>query len=292
VKAGIVTVRPFQIDDLEAVARFCEAARLLDPSIEPFAQRLPVIATGTRAILDLWRVAIDENGEIHGIAFAALRDSAAQATFDFYAAVHPALRRQGLGRALAEPAAASGAVLRARVRDDSTPGRAFLTALGFIETGAQLSLQWKARAKPEEHPMPALRIRPAATKDAGALTRLSTEAWAGAPDTFASRADEIAQLFGEEGRVALIAESEGKPIGYLSGVQLGHTLGIEEVAVLPAFRRMGIGRALLAQALRSGQGAVLSVSEANKPARALYRSLGFVQTARRIVLERRPAEAT
>lgn len=289
--AGVVTVRPFQLGDLEAAARFCEAARLLDPSVEPFAQRLPVIATGTRALLDLWQVAIGEDGEVQGIAFAALRDSASRPTFDFYAAVHPSLRRQGLGRALAEPAVASGAILRTRVRDDSAPGRAFLKSLNFNETGAQLSLQWKARTRPEEPPMPALRIRAAAPKDAAVLTRLSTEAWAGAPDTFASRADEIAQLFGEEGRVALIAESEGRPMGYLSGVQLGRTLGLEEVAVMPEFRRMGIGRALVVHALRNEQGAVLSVSEANKPARALYKSLGFTQTARRIVLERRPTEA-
>ena len=85
----------------------------------------------------------------------------------------------------------------------------------------------------------------------------------------------------------LIAESEGKPIGYLSGVQLGRTLGIEEVAVLPEFRRMGIGRALVGHALARAQGAVLSVSESNAAARALYRSLGFTQTARRMVMERR-----
>jgi len=96
-----------------------------------------------------------------------------------------------------------------------------------------------------------------------------------------------AQLFGEEGRVVLIAESEGRAMGYLSGVQLGRTLGIEELAVLPEFRRMGIGRALVAQALAKEQGAVLSVSESNKPARALYKSLGFTQTARRLIFEKR-----
>ena len=54
-----------------------------------------------------------------------------------------------------------------------------------------------------------------------------------------------------------------------------------------------IGRALLGHAMAKTQGAVLSVSEANKPARALYRSLGFRQTARRLVLERqsRPPQA-
>lgn len=287
---GIVTVRTFSLEDLEAAGRFCDAARAQDASIEPFSQRLPVIATGTRAVLELWRVAEGEDGELYGIAFAAFRESARQPMFDFYAAVHPALRRQGLGRSLAEAAVSSGAALRARVRDDSTPGRAFLNALGFAESSAQLSLQWIARARPELPEMPALRIRAALPRDESALLRLSADAWAGAPDTFASRPDEIAQLFGDEGRVVLLAESEGKPLGYLSGVPLGRTLGIEEVAVLPDHRRMGIGRALILHALRNEQGAVLSVSEANKPARAMYKSLGFSPTARRIVYELRRGE--
>ena len=283
----IVNVREFRTDDLEAAGRFCDAARAQDPSVEPFAQRLGVIATGTRAALDLWRVAEDEQGVLHGIAFAALRDSTDRPVFDFYCAVDPGLRRQGLGRALAEPAVVSGAVLRARVRDDGKAGNAFLRSLGFAETGAQLMLHWNGQKRIEPVPMPALRIRHGTAKDQGLVERLSNEAWKGAPDTFASRADEIAQLFGEEGRVVLIAESEGRPMAYLSGVQLGRTLGIEEVAVLPEFRRMGIGRALVAQALAKEQGAVLSVSESNKPARALYRSLGFTQTARRLIFEKR-----
>jgi len=285
--AGIVTVRPFRLDDLEAAARFCDAARAQDAAIEPFSQRLPLIATGTRAVLDLWRVAEGEDGALYGIAFAAYREPA---RFDFYAAVHPSLRRQGLGRALAEAALSSGAHLRTRVRDDSAPGRAFLKALGFIEASAQLSLQWIAREKPELPQMPALRIRAAAPRDESTLLRLSADAWAGAPDTFASRPDEIAQLFGDEGRVVLLAESDGKVLGYLSGVQLGRRLGIEEVAVLPGHRRMGIGRALVLHALRNEQGAVLSVSEANQPARAMYKSLGFSPTARRIVYELRRGE--
>lgn len=283
--SGVVTVRTFSLEDLADAARFCERARALDPAIEPFSQRLGLIATGSRAMLDLWRVAVDETGLVQGIAFVALRESAQRPRLDFLAAVHPALRRQGLGRALAEPALASGAALRARVRDDSRPGRAFLQALGFAETGAQLSLHWSGR-KLELPEIPALRIRNAMQEDRKILEQLSQAAWAGLPDTFASRADEIAQLFAEAGRVVLLAEWEGKPRGYLTGVQLGRTLGIEEVAVLPEVRRMGIGRALLGHALRNEQGAVLSVSESNRPARALYRSLGFTQTTRRIVLER------
>jgi ribosomal protein S18 acetylase RimI-like enzyme len=280
---GIITVRPFQIDDLDAAARFCEEARLADSQIEPFAQRLGVIATGTRAVLSLWQVAEGEDGALYGIAFAAVREAP---LFDFYAAVHPALRRQGLGRALSAPALSSGASLRARVRDDAKPGAAFLLNAGFAQTAAQLALHWTQRPL-EAPPMPALRIRSGTARDQKLVERLSSDAWKGAPEAFAPRADEIAQLFGDEGRVVLLAESEGKPMGYIAGVQLGRTLGIEEVAVLPEFRRMGVGRALVVQALSRAQGAVLSVSEENKPARALYRSLGFTQTARRLVYERR-----
>ena len=283
----VVAVREFRLEDLDAAGRFCDAARAQDPFVEPFSQRLGIIATGTRAAFELWRAAEDEQGALHGIAFAALRESQLdRPVFDFYCAVDPALRRQGLGRALCEPALASGAVLRARVREEAKPGRAFLASLGFVESGAQLVLHWTRRTI-EEVQLPALRIRAGVAKDQPTLERLSHQAWKGAPDAFASRSDEIAQLFGEEGRVVLIAESEGRPMAYLAGVRLGRTLGIEEVAVLPEFRRMGIGRALVANAIGKEQGAVLSVAESNAAARALYRSLGFTATARRIVYERR-----
>jgi ribosomal protein S18 acetylase RimI-like enzyme len=290
--SGVVTVRPFDLRDLDAAGRFSDAARALDAFVEPFGQRLGVIATGSRAALDLWRVAAGEDQGLYGIAFSALRESAPGPVYDFYVAVHPSMRRQGLGRALSEPALSAKGRLRVRVRDDAFAGRAFATALGFIETGAQLSLQW-AGGKVELVPMPALRIRAATRRDEQALRKMSSDAWLEAPEPYLSRPDDIVQLFAEEGRLVLLAESEGKPMGYLCAVQLGRTLGIEEVAVLPQFRRMGVGRALLGRALTKAQGAVLSVSEANRPARALYRSLGFRQIARRLVLERqsRPPKA-
>ena len=74
-------------------------------------------------------------------------------------------------------------------------------------------------------------------------------------------------------------------MGYLSGFWLGKTLGIDEVAVLPECRRKGIGWALLRTSLREARNAVLSVAESNAPARALYHSCGFTQSARRLVYE-------
>ncbi|MFL5312631.1 MAG: GNAT family N-acetyltransferase [Myxococcales bacterium] len=294
--SGAVLVRELAAEDLRAAGDLCERMRAKDPAVEPFAQRLPIIAEGSRALLDLWRVAQSEDGALQAIAFAAVRESrtpegAERPVADLYAAVAPELRRQGLGRALSAPAldwaAAQGATLRARVRDGAQPGQAFLRSLGFRETSVQLSLAWSSRPI-EATEMPALRIRRLGPGEAMRdLERLSREAWADAPDTFATRSDEVAQLFGEEGRLVLLAEAERRAVAYLSAVRLGATLGIEEVAVLPEFRRMGIGRAVVAAALAGAAHAVLSVAESNAPARALYRSLGFSVSARRLVHELR-----
>ena len=123
------------------------------------------------------------------------------------------------------------------------------------------------------------------------LERLSEKAWAGDTETFYSRPSELAQVFLEEERLVLLAEREGRPLGYLSAIQLGRTLGIEELAVLPDLRRRGIGRALLSAALSKTTAAALTVGEDNRPARALYRSFGFRQAGRRLLFERRPGSS-
>jgi len=423
---GVVMVRPFSLDDLERSADFCDRARAEDPSIEPFAQRLALIATGPRAMLPLWQVAEGEDGLIHGIAFAAVREQRSSAsalssgggesgksalgaagrdsakaapkpappspagaadappltlsrpprqpyagapdlsslaggsrsarpppilpvarpssrtingparpplppvpnlpsvpkprapdapppelyagppaaplaprkpqrtTLELYAAVGPPLRRQGLGRALLEPSlqwlqsAAEPVALRARVKDDLAmqAGRAFLQSLGFAQSQAQLTLSWN-QAPLSERELPALSLRQLLPGDAAGLSqlaRLTDAAWVGAPDAFETRADEIAQLMSELGRLVILASAEGRGVGYLSGLWLGKTLAIEEVAVLPDYRRAGVGRALVQFALQRGaRSALLSVSEENRAARAMYRSLGFTQTARRLI---------
>jgi ribosomal protein S18 acetylase RimI-like enzyme len=278
----IFTVREFALADLEAAAEFCERARERDAQIEPFAQRLGLIATGPRALLPLWRVAQGEDERLYGIAFVAERSVE---VYDIYCAVDPQLRRQSMGRALLEAALQVPQTLRARVRDDNLAGLRFAQSLGFVQNAAQLVLQWKRAHTAPEIEMPALTIRRAAAKDEPVLQRLSNDAFEG---SFATRADEIAQLFAEEGRLVLLAEDRGRPMGYLSAVSLGRTLGIEEVAVLPQYRRMGIAKALVSRALKNEQAAVLSVDESNTAARALYKSFGFARTQRRLILQRSP----
>lgn len=75
-----------------------------------------------------------------------------------------------------------------------------------------------------------------------------------------------------------IAYAGGKPAGYMS-MQLVQGEGdIMRVAVLPEYRRLGIGRALLSECFSVNHPDVvfLDVRENNIPAIRLYESFGFV----------------
>lgn len=289
-----MNVRPFARSDLEAAALFCELARARDPCVEPFGERLPALANAERARLSAWRVLDGGGGEVRGIAFAAAR---ATGSVDVYAAVDPRLRRRGYGRALLAPSLELSATLRARVPEQAAAGRAFLAALGFAERSAQLSLQlrgraavsqWRPRPLASSQPLaPAasqrFEVRRASAGDEPSLRRLSSDAWAGAPDLFAPLPGD--PVFAAD-RILWIAERDGHAAGYLAATRLGTAIAIEELAVLPVARRLGIARALVLQALQGADGAVLSVAEGNRAARALYESLGFELRARRLVYER------
>jgi len=282
-------VRPFATRDLPAAARFCDRARALDPGIEPFSRGLATLATSARARLDLWRVAPESDEELCGIAFAALREGGSASGppwLEVYAAVAPPRRRKGIGSALCSAILAEPAGLRSRVHEDSVEGRAFLHALGFKDKSVQLSMLWSSRAI-EERLAPSIRVRKLRPKDASILEGLVRDAWAGTPEAFSSRPGDLAHLFAE-GQTALLAEVSHRPVGYLSGAWLGRALAIEEVAVLPRYRRTGVGRALVVEAIRDASHAMLTVAESNHAARALYHSLGFAASARRIVCERPP----
>jgi GNAT superfamily N-acetyltransferase len=289
----VLNVRQLARSDLHRAAEFCDRARAEDPAIEPFGDQLATLAQGARALLDLWRIAVDEEGAIQGIAFAALRASprdGAPLTADAYVAVAPRFRRRGVGTRLCAPAlqwaARERATLRARTPDGGRTGQTFLSKLGFRRGEAQLLLTWSRRRL--EPAITAVSVRQLAPGDAlPQLERLVVQAWGGMPDDFPVAPDEQAQRSREEGRLILLAEAGGAALGYLSGVWLGNTIAVEEVAVLPQRRREGIGRALLTAALRDAANAALWVLDSNLAARSLYRSVGFTEAGRRLVYELR-----
>ncbi len=93
----------------------------------------------------------------------------------------------------------------------------------------------------------------------------------------------------------LAAQTAGETVGY-AGMQCVLDEGfVTNIAVDPAFRRRGAGRALLAGLLEAGRERGLStlsleVWPSNAPAAALYESAGFRLAGRRKNFYSRPAE--
>ena len=80
---------------------------------------------------------------------------------------------------------------------------------------------------------------------------------------------------------SLLAEVEGRIVGYVLFWFLPEEVDIHNIAVHPDFRRQGIGRLLLEQVIDSARRqerlrVTLDVRFSNAPAQNLYRSFGFV----------------
>ncbi len=84
----------------------------------------------------------------------------------------------------------------------------------------------------------------------------------------------------------LVAEEQGEVVGYVGSQSILDGADMMNLAVAPAFRRQGIGEALvnalIAHLRQKGIIALLlEVRASNDPAIALYQSLGFEQVGRR-----------
>jgi GNAT superfamily N-acetyltransferase len=173
----------------------------------------------------------------------------------------------------------------------ATPGFGTIRRFGLLRT---LEL---------DHPPPAprfptgLQLRPIREVPLRELGALDWEAFQGSPDA-ALLSDSLegnlrlltgivgGQLgrFLEEASLALV-DARGTLVGSLLTVEESPRVGVfVDLAVRPSLQRQGVGRALLLRGLRAllALGHVqarLWVTETNRPARALYDSLGFVTEA-------------
>ncbi|WP_205042008.1 GNAT family N-acetyltransferase [Rhodoligotrophos defluvii] len=97
---------------------------------------------------------------------------------------------------------------------------------------------------------------------------------------------DFAKLLAMPGTLGLIANRRGQPEGFALLRHTGEEAEILTIGVLPAARRKGLGRALLATALDcaaklSARDVFIEVDIHNAPALALYRALGFAECGRR-----------
>lgn len=106
----------------------------------------------------------------------------------------------------------------------------------------------------------------------------------------------FASLLSGPGCFALIALCDGEPAGFALARQAADECELLSLGVLPARRRLGVGRALLSavceQAMANGVRHIyLEVAADNCAGRALYQALGFVPRAWRKNYYRKPGEA-
>lgn len=98
--------------------------------------------------------------------------------------------------------------------------------------------------------------------------------------------EAFAGLVAAQGIFGLLAAAGGDPVGFVLARTAGDEAEIIGLAVIPPWRRRGVGRDLLQAAMRAAKarGAhrlLLEVSEVNAAAIALYRGLGFAAVGQR-----------
>ncbi len=96
-------------------------------------------------------------------------------------------------------------------------------------------------------------------------------------------------------RITLVIESDGQIAGFIVARCIDQEWELENMAVRPASRRQGLGRALVERLLRLAREAsaariFLEVRESNQTARRLYSQLGFRETGRRPSYYSHPVE--
>jgi [ribosomal protein S18]-alanine N-acetyltransferase len=92
-----------------------------------------------------------------------------------------------------------------------------------------------------------------------------------------------------------VAEQDGQIVGACAARTVTDEVEVLNLAIAPSWRRRGIGRELMADALSSANQAgathaFLEVRESNSEAQAFYLALGFIEIGRRRAYYRDPPE--
>ncbi len=154
-------------------------------------------------------------------------------------------------------------------------------------------------------------LRQAQTSDLAALILLDRASDSAAHWSEEQYRDAIASMISDPAaslrRIVLLAVQAETPVqlaarltAHVTAMLIGKAVAgeweVENLAVLPAFRRRGMAAALVAKLLeiaRQGNatGIFLEVRESNLAARKLYERFNFLQTGRRPGYYQNPAEA-
>lgn len=187
---------------------------------------------------------------------------------------------------LVEALAASGARLVVLAGQEADLREHFYRAQGFAEIDRIVRMEKLDRTVPRTVPPPGVRLRPYAVTDLAAVLDVERHAfdW-----LWWNSAAELEGYRQQPGVRIVVAEYEGRIVGY-SGLTIYRRDGhLDRLAVHRDVQGHGIGRLLLADALRTMYAAGvrwvgLTTQVTNRTAQALYRAYGFARTAYEIAI--------
>ena len=134
--------------------------------------------------------------------------------------------------------------------------------------------------------MSAYRVRLATESDAGSVCRLHRAAWEevfSASNLYPSQTEAESRwsdLIRNKMVIVVLCEFENKLVGFIASLVSNTSFQITDLYVYPEYRRHGIGRALMNEALKQAKHrpATLWVAETSGPAISLYQKTGFLST--------------
>jgi mycothiol synthase len=288
-------LRSYRVDDAPAVLDFFARVHAADPTVsavEPGEWRALLAASHNHAGRDF---ALDEHdGELRALLTTAWLDDprVAGGVRHFRALVHPAWRRQGLGRALLTRVEAlaerdDAGVLQCVVRERWAAGRATLARAGFAPAFADVLLKAAvtAAAIPAAAPPLGVSVRGyRGAEDHAAWAALANEGFARDAASVTESAASVAGYTHAPGfGLWLAAADDGRTVGFCHVAEGRAGLGeVQGLVVTKAFEGRGVGAALLARALgdfaaRGCRSVELQTELNNARAQALYARFGFVR---------------
>jgi ribosomal-protein-alanine N-acetyltransferase len=126
---------------------------------------------------------------------------------------------------------------------------------------------------------PPLRLRPATTDDVDTVAALEEQVFGA--DAW-SRTGVRDEIVGPHRQFMVAVDDNAKLCGYVAVLGVAEVADLQRIVVAPAYRRRGVGSALLdACDLSAHERVVLEVRADNHPALAFYRRHGFAEISRR-----------
>ena len=283
-------VHPYHNSDAAKVAEFFLDSSQKDKTIIPVTEEswrtfasLPSNSAGK----DFAVVEVDD--KVVALLSSRRRDNNKDKIRHFRIIVHPNFRQRGIGKALLKHVVnqdnEEDVILQCTCPEEWTAQASFLTNNGFTRVHRELSM--------DKFPMSSITISPIenytirdydSSTDNISLTRLHNQAYA---DSFGFSAIDEDEFVGQSqlpGCRIRVIEHDDNPIGFCQTLLENEQIAcIESIVVSKKYRRRGLGRTLLIDAISYLSDSqikqiTLKVDRDNEAALQLYSSVGFKES--------------